>query len=145
MRHLFYSTRKIRDWFIKQGYDVNRKKVRRLIRLMGIVSITPKSNTSKACPAHKKYPYLLSRLDINHPDQVCCSDITYIRGRGGFVYLTAVWTGTAVLCCPRRYRCLRVFFLLNHSSCLGKLARTLYAHDQIRSIKKRVILLQTAL
>jgi putative transposase len=60
------------------------------MRLMGIASIAPKPNTSKACPAHKKYPYLLRGLDINHSDQVWYSDITYIRMRDGFVYLTAV-------------------------------------------------------
>jgi len=98
-RHPFYGARKIRDWLIKQGHDVNRKRVQRLMRLMGIASIAPKPNTSKACPAHKKYPYLLRGLDINHPDQVWCSDITYIRMRSGFVYLTAVmdWHSRFVL------------------------------------------------
>jgi len=99
MRHPFYGARKIRGWLIKQGYDVNRKRVQRLMRLMGIASIAPKPNTSKACPAHKKYPYRLRGLDINHSDQVWCSDITYIRMRGGFVYLTAVmdWHSRFVL------------------------------------------------
>ncbi len=69
------------------------------MRLMGIASIAPKPDTSKACPAHKKYPYLLRGLAINHPDQVWCSDITTIRMRGGFVYLTAVmdWHSRFVL------------------------------------------------
>jgi len=99
MRHPFYGARNIRDWLIKQGYDVNRKRVQRLMHLMGIASIAPKPNTSKACPAHKKYPYLLRGLDVNHSDQVWCSDITYIRMRGGFVYLTAVmdWHSRFVL------------------------------------------------
>jgi len=99
MRHPFYGARKILKWLIKQGHDVNRKRVQRLMRLMGIASIAPKPNTSKGCPAHKTYPYLLRGLDINHPDQVWCSDITYIRMRGGFVYLTAVmdWHSRFVL------------------------------------------------
>jgi len=54
MRHPFYGARSIRDWLIKQGYDVNRKRVQRLMRVMGIASIAPKPNTSKACPAHDK-------------------------------------------------------------------------------------------
>jgi len=99
MRHPFYGARIIRDWLIKQGYDVNRKRAQRLILVMGIELIAPKPNTSKACPAHKKYLYLLKGLDINHSDQVWCSDITYIRMRGGFVYLTAVmdWHSRFVL------------------------------------------------
>jgi putative transposase len=99
MRHPFYGARKILKWLIKQGYDVNRKRVQRLMRLMGIASVAPKPNTSKGCPAHKTYPYLLRGLDINRPDQVWCSDITYIRMRGGFVYLTAVmdWHSRFVL------------------------------------------------
>jgi len=99
MRHPFYGARKILKWLIKQGRDVNRKRVQRLMRLMGIASIAPKPNTSKGCPAHKTYPYLLRGLDINQPDQVWCSDITYIRMRGGFVYLTAVmdWHSRFVL------------------------------------------------
>jgi len=99
MRHPFYGARSFRDWLIKQGYNVNRKRVQRLMRMMGIASIAPKPNTSKACPAHKKYPYLLRELEINRPDHVWCSDITYIRMRGGFVYLTAVmdWHSRFVL------------------------------------------------
>lgn len=99
MRHPFYGARKIRDWLINQGHDVNRKRVQRLMRLMGIASIAPKPNTSKGNIAHKKYPYLLRGLDINHSDQVWCTDITYIRMPGGFVYLTAVmdWHSRFVL------------------------------------------------
>jgi putative transposase len=99
MRHPFYGARKIRDWLINQGHDVNRKRVQRLMRLMGIASIAPKPNTSKGNIAHKKYPYLLRGLDINHSDQVWCADITYIRMPGGFVYLTAVmdWHSRFVL------------------------------------------------
>jgi len=99
MRHPFYGARKIRGWLIKQGHDVNRKRIQRLMRMMGIASIAPKPNTSKGNKAHKTYPYLLRGLDINRPDQVWCTDITYIRMRGGFVYLTAVmdWHSRFVL------------------------------------------------
>jgi putative transposase len=99
MRHPFYGARKIRKWLNSQGYGVNRKRVQRLMQLMGIASIAPKPNTSKGNKAHKAYPYLLRGLDINRPDQVWCSDVTFIRMRGGFVYLTAVmdWHSRFVL------------------------------------------------
>ena len=99
MRHPFYGTRKMRDYLRRQGYKVNRKRVQRLMRLMGIQSVAPKPNTSLPRKEHKVYPYLLKRIDINRPDQVWCSDITYIRLSGGFVYLTAVmdWHSRYVL------------------------------------------------
>ena len=89
-RHPFYGSRQMRNYLRRQGYKVNRKRVQRLMQEMGIQSIAPKPNTSKSHPAHKIYPYLLKNLDIICPDQVWCSDITYIRLPGGFVYLTAV-------------------------------------------------------
>jgi putative transposase len=69
------------------------------MRKMGLESIAPKPNTSKAAPGHKVYPYLLGGIDVNRADQVWCSDITYIRMEGGFVYLTAVmdWYSRFVL------------------------------------------------
>ena len=99
MRHPFYGARKMVDWLRTQGRDINRKRVQRLMRLMGIASIAPKPNTSKGSVAHKKYPYLLRGLDINRPDQVWCTDITYVRMPGGFLYLTAVmdWHSRFVL------------------------------------------------
>lgn len=98
-KHPFYGTRKMRDYLRRQGYKVNRKRVQRLMRKMGLQSIAPKPNTSMSHPDHKKYPYLLRNLDIICPDQVWCSDITYIPLPGGFVYLTAVmdWYSRFVL------------------------------------------------
>jgi len=97
--HPFYGSRQMRNVLRRQGYKVNRKRVQRLMRLMGLQSVAPKPGTSKPHPGHKVYPYLLRNLDINHPDQVHCSDITYIRMPGGFVYLTAVmdWHSRFVL------------------------------------------------
>jgi putative transposase len=63
------------------------------MRKMGIQSIAPKPNTSKAHPQHKVYPYLLRNLDVTRSNHVWCSDLTYIRLAGGFVYLTAVMDG----------------------------------------------------
>jgi len=98
-RHPFYGTRKMRDYLRRQGYKVNRKRVQRLMRVMGIQSVAPKPNTSIPGKEHKTFPYLLRGLNINRADQVWCSDITYLRLTGGFVYLTAVmdWHSRYVL------------------------------------------------
>ena len=99
MRHPFYGSRKLRNYLRRQGHKVNRKRVQRLMRKMGIESIAPKPNTSHPGKGHKIYPYLLKGLDVNRSNQVWCSDITYIRLPGGFVYLTAVmdWHSRYVL------------------------------------------------
>jgi putative transposase len=99
MRHPFFGSRKMRTYLKRLGHKVNRKRVQRLMRRMGIESIAPKPNTSHPGKGHKIYPYLLKGLDINQTNQVWCSDITYIRLRGGFVYLTAVmdWRSRYVL------------------------------------------------
>jgi putative transposase len=99
LRHSFYGSRKIRDYLNREGFHVNRKRVQRLMRLMGLESVAPKPNTSKRRKEHKVYPYLLRNLSITAPDQVWCSDITYIRMPHGFVYLTAImdWASRYVL------------------------------------------------
>jgi putative transposase len=86
----FYGTRKMRDWLRRQGHAVSRKRVQRLMRQMGLVSIAPKPNTSRTAPGHKVYPYLLKGLEIEQPNQVWASDLTYLPMRGGFAYLTVV-------------------------------------------------------
>lgn len=98
-RHPFYGSRKLRDWLKRCGYRVNRKRIQRLMRTMGISSIAPKPSTSVPAKKHKIYPYLLKGMHITEPNQVWCSDITYIRMSGGFVYLTAVmdWHSRYVL------------------------------------------------
>ena len=82
------------------GHCVNHKRVRRLLRLMGLMAIYPKrKNLSKPHPEHKIYPYLLKELDVCYPNQVWCTDITYVRLRAGFIYLVAVmdWYSRYVL------------------------------------------------
>lgn len=98
-RRPFYGSRKMRDALRRQGYQVNRKRVRRLMRLMGLRSLAPTPDTSKPAPEHKVYPYLLRGMEINRPNQVWCTDLTYIRLRGGFVYLVAImdWYSRKVL------------------------------------------------
>jgi putative transposase len=98
-RHPFYGSRKMRDYLRREGHLVNRKRVRRLMRKMGLKSLAPSPNTSKPSPENKIYPYLLRGLEIQRPNQVWCTDITYIRLKGGFVYLVAVmdWYSRKVL------------------------------------------------
>jgi len=98
-RYPFKGVRKLECYLRDLGYVVNHKRVRRLLRLMGIEAIYPKKNLSKSHPAHKKYPYLLTGLATNKPNQVWCADITYIRLAEGFVYLVAImdWYSRYVL------------------------------------------------
>jgi putative transposase len=98
-RHPFYGSRKMRAYLHRRGHRVNRKRVQRLMRKMGLASVAPKPNTSRQAPEHKVYPYLLRDLAINRPNQVWCSDLTYIPLEGGFAYLTVVmdWHSRYVL------------------------------------------------
>ena len=86
----FYGYRKMTAFLQGEGYQVNHKRVRRLMRVMGIEAIYPGINTSKANPDHKIYPYLLRGLHISRPNQVWVTDITYVPMRKGFMYLMAV-------------------------------------------------------
>jgi len=95
----FYGVPKMTAWLNLQGHAVNHKRVRRLMRLMGMEAIYPKKRLSKPAPEHKKYPYLLRSLKIDHPDHVWGTDITYIRMHPGFLYLVAImdWFSRYVL------------------------------------------------
>jgi putative transposase len=95
----FYGVLRMTAYLRRLGHGVNPKRVRRLLRLMGLGAVYPKPNTSQAHPGHKIYPYLLRGVDIDRPHQVWSSDITYIRLRRGFVYLMAVidWFSRYVL------------------------------------------------
>jgi putative transposase len=95
----FYGVDKMTAWLRRTDHEVNPKRVRRLMRLMGLEAIYPKPKLSLGNQAHKKYPYLLRELVIDHPDQAWCADITYIRMLHGFVYLMAVmdWYSRFVL------------------------------------------------
>jgi putative transposase len=95
----FYGSRKMTVFLQSRGYNVNRKRVQRLMREMGLFAIYPKPNTSKAHPAHRIYPYLLRGLAITNTNQVWCTDINYIPGAKGHFYLVAVmdWYSRKVL------------------------------------------------
>ena len=78
-RHPFYGTRRMVIFLEKAGHTVNRKRVRRLMRLMGLSGMAPGPNTSRPRPEHPVYPYLLRRVPVVRPNQVWSTDITYIR------------------------------------------------------------------
>src|SRR5690554_3728401 len=86
----FYGTRRMRDELSRRGEQVNRKRVQRLMRLMGLQAIHPRRRTSQPAPGHRIYPYLLRGLSIDRPNQVWATDITYIPMAQGFMYLVAV-------------------------------------------------------
>jgi putative transposase len=99
MKWPFYGSRRMVAQLRGEGDDVNRKRVQRLMRLMGIETIYQRPNTSRKHPGHKIYPYLLRNLVIDRANQVWCADITYIPMAHGFVYLVAVmdWFSRRVL------------------------------------------------
>jgi len=86
----FYGSRKITEALTRCGEEVNRKRVRRLMRIMGLEAIYPKPRLSAAGEGHKVYPYLLRGVKIERPDQVWSADITYVPMPSGFMYLAAV-------------------------------------------------------
>jgi len=95
----FYGSRRMAEWLGTQGYEVNRKRVSRLMALMGIEAVYPKPRLSQPGEGHKIYPYLLRGVTVERPNQVWSTDITYIRMAQGFVYLVAVmdWYSRFVL------------------------------------------------
>ncbi len=86
----FYGSRRISEELNKMGHNINRKRVQRLMRIMGIEAIYPKPNISEANSEHKIYPYLLRDMDISRTNQVWGTDITYIRLLKGWLYLVAI-------------------------------------------------------
>jgi putative transposase len=86
----FYGSRKMTEWLTRQGEEVNRKRVQRLMRVMGLEAIYPKPRLSTAGRGHKIYPYLLRGVKIERPNQVWSTDITYVPMPSGFMYLAAV-------------------------------------------------------
>ena len=99
LKRPFYGSRRIRDWLQDEGFAVNRKRVQRLMRQMGIAALYPKANTSRPGKGHKIYPYLLKGLEIDRPNQVWATDICYVPMARGFVYVVAImdWFSRKVL------------------------------------------------
>ena len=99
LRTPFYGSRRMTAWLQTQGQLVNRKRVQRLMGLMGLEAIYQRPHTSRPAPAHRTYPYLLRGLVIERVNQVWAADITYIPMARGFLYLVAVmdWVSCYVL------------------------------------------------
>lgn len=99
LKHPPFGSRMMTQTLKKEGRQVNRKRVQRLMRLMGLESTAPKPSTSKPALEHPIYPYLLRKLDISRVNQVWAADITYIPMAKGFVYLVAIidWYSRRVL------------------------------------------------
>ena len=95
----FYGSRRMTFELNKEGRGVNRKRVRRLMRVMGIEALVPRPGTSKAAPGHKIYPSLLRGLKIVEPNHVWAADVTFIPMACGFLYLVVIidWASRAVL------------------------------------------------
>jgi putative transposase len=95
----FYGVERMTAWLRTQGFEVNQKRVRRLLRKMGLLAIYPKPNLSRLGQNEKKYPYLLAGVEIERANHVWSTDITYIRLLKGFIYLVAVmdWYSRYVL------------------------------------------------
>lgn len=99
MAHPFYGSRQMARYLRRQGYNVGRKRVRRLMSRMGLAAVYRAPKTSTPHPQHRIYPYLLRNVEVTRPNQVWCTDITYIPMRRGFLYLVAImdWSTRAVL------------------------------------------------
>jgi putative transposase len=95
----FYGSRKIAQQLRADGCPVNRKRIQRLMRVMGLEALVPKPKTSEPHPEHAVYPYLLKGLKISRPNHVWATDITYIPMKDGFLYLVAImdWYSRLVL------------------------------------------------
>jgi len=99
MDYPFYGSRRIRDHLQDQGHIVNRKRVQRLMKMMGIEGLYPRAKTTRPNKAHRIYPYRLREVVINRANQAWCADITYIPMAKGFLYLVAImdWYSRKVL------------------------------------------------
>ena len=97
--HPVYGSRRLQMALRRDGISIGRRRVRRLMRKLGLWAVRPKRNTSKRHPEHKVYPYLLRGKTIDQPNQVWAADITYIAMQHGFLYLVAIidWATRRVL------------------------------------------------
>jgi putative transposase len=118
--HPFLGSRRLTKWLVEQGEEVNRKRVQRLMRVMGLEAIYPRPKLSTAGRGHRIYPYLLREVSIERPDQVWSTDITYVPLATGFMYLAAVidWYSRYVIAW-------RLSNTLDGSFCLGMLEEAL--------------------
>lgn len=99
LRTPYYGSRRMAEWLQRHGDTVNRKRVQRLMRVMGLAGVQPRRSLSRPAKGHRVFPYLLRDVTITAPNHVWSTDITYVPLRGGYVYLTAVmdWYSRYVL------------------------------------------------
>jgi putative transposase len=121
----FYGLRRMAAVLRRDGWSANRKRVKRLMRVMGLEAIYQKPSTSRGRPGHKMYPYLLRGLVIDRPNRVWCADITYIPMAKGFVYLVAVMDWFS-----RRVLAWRVSITMDTAFCVEALQEALDRHGQ---------------
>lgn len=95
----WYGSRQMARVLRRRGHRVGRKRVRRLMRVMGLRSLAPRPNTSRRAPGHRVYPYLLRDLEVQRPNRAWCADLTYVPMAHGFLYLVAImdWHSRKVL------------------------------------------------
>jgi len=124
-RRPFYGSRRMMVFLKRTGHDVNRKRVQRLMRQMGLAGMAPGPNTSRPRPEHRIYPYLLRGVAVTRPNQVWSTDITYIRLAKGFAYLVAIidWYSRKVLGW-------RLSNSMDAAFCVDCLEQTLRAHGK---------------
>jgi putative transposase len=99
LKHPFYGSRRMAVALRAPGHGINRKRVQRLMRTMGLEALAPKPGTSRKAPRNRVYPYLLRHLTIDRPDQVWRADVTYVPMAQGFMYLVVImdWARSCVL------------------------------------------------
>ena len=86
----FYGLRRMKVWLAREGRCVSRKRVQRLMRIMGLRAIYRSPRTSRPAPEHRVYPYLLEKIRVIRPNQAWAADITYLPMAGGFLYLVGI-------------------------------------------------------
>jgi len=121
----FYGSRKMSEVLRAKGQVVNRKRVQRLMRLMGIEALVPKPSTSTPAPEHPRYPYLLRNLAVTRPNQVWAADITYVPMKTGFMYLVVVMDWYS-----RRVLSWRLSNSMDTTFCVDALQEALRAHER---------------
>ena len=129
----YYGSRKIAASLGNEGFPVSRKKVQRLMEEMGLLSVYPRRrNLSEANPAHKKYPYLLRGVTAEYPNHIWGTDITYVRLKGGWMYLTIIldWYSRYVLSWSMSDRLTTDFVIEALEMALSKASPTIINSDQ---------------
>jgi putative transposase len=128
----FYGVEKMTAHLCRKGHDVNVKRIRRLMRKMGLEAVYPKPKLTLRNPEHKVYPYLLRDFKVERPNHVWCTDITYIRLVSGFVYLVAImdWFSRYVLSWELSISLETVFCLDALNQALRKAKPVIFNSDQ---------------